>query len=327
MTRLVDLPFSNDNHLRLLLSLDRGHNVQRAVRRAVHPGDRVLDAGTGTGLLSFVAVAAGAAEATGFDRQPVDMAQAIAEKNGLASRVAFFQADLMDLELPGLDRAKPFDVLLAFIYTNNPVADEVRSRMVFDLRDRFCAEGCRLVPGGLRYRVTGCERTDWDLYTELTDLDEAAATLRACYGFDFQPIIDVAKHELAIKSGRPNDPSSTNWRSPTTMASVRFPRRNVRLLTRPHDFVEIDYSAPGMVEYPTEISLRIGSPGRLTGVLWTQELICDHEVVWTSETYSPLAHPCLATVGEQVVLETAADWRATNLLSVRTANGTAGAPV
>src|SRR6202042_219683 len=89
MARLIDLPFTNDNHLRLLLSLDRGHNVQRAVRQAVRRGDRVLDAGTGTGLLSFVALAAGAADAVGFDRQSVDTAQAIAEINSVASRLTF----------------------------------------------------------------------------------------------------------------------------------------------------------------------------------------------------------------------------------------------
>jgi SAM-dependent methyltransferase len=321
MTRLVDLPFTNDNHLRLLLSLDRGHNVQRAVQQAVRAGDRVLDAGTGTGLLSFVALAAGAAEAVGFDRQSVETARAIAEKNGLASRLTFLQADLMDLDLPGVDRTRPFDVLLAFIYTNNPLVDEIRSQLVFDVRDRFCAPGCRVVPGAVRYRVTGCERTDWDLYTELADLDEAAATLRACYGFDFQPMIDVAKQELPLKLGRPNDPNSINWRSPTTMASIRFPRRDVRLLTGPQDFVNVDYSAAAMPEFPARVALRIDRPGRLTGVLWTQELIFGGEAVWTTETYSPLARPLITAGGEEVVLDAGAGWRATNLLSILAVHG------
>jgi SAM-dependent methyltransferase len=314
LSRLVDVPFTTDLHLRLLLSLDRGHNVRRAVEAAVRPGDRVLDAGTGSGLLSLIALAAGAGTAVGFDRQHLRLARTIAEKNGFGDRMAFLQADLMDLDLPGIPLEPRFDVLLAFIYTNHPLVDEDRSRMVFAMRDRFCAPGCRVVPAAVRYHVSACERTDWDLYTDLAGLDRAADTLRATYGLDFQPLIDATKHELPIKRSRPTDPASTSWRPPTTMASVRFPGSDVRLLGPQQRFADIDYGAPSFVGLPAQARLRVDSPGRMTGVVFTQELLFDDRPLWTTETYSPLAVPLPVGSGDEVVVETGESWRETNLL-------------
>lgn len=311
------MAFSTDLHMRLLLSLDRGHNVRRAVTNVVRPGDRVLDAGTGTGLLSFVALAAGASEAVAVDRQHIDLARALAERNKLADRMTFIEADLADLELPGVDMSRPFDVLLAFIYTNHPLVDEARSRMVFELRDRYGREGCTVLPGGIRYRVTGCERNDWDLHTETSDLQQAADILHSVYDLDFQPLVDQTMRELAIKRSRPIDPTSRDWRPPTRMAAVRFPRPDVRLLTDADVFTEIDYSTASYGGFPPEIALRVVNPGRLSGVLWTQELLHAGNPLWTTETFSPLREPLLVSAGDRVVVCTDDEWRVSNTLRVR----------
>jgi SAM-dependent methyltransferase len=314
MSRLADISFTTDLHLRLLLSIDRGHNVQRAVRAATRAGDRVLDAGTGTGLLSFVALTAGAEQAVAVDRQHLEVARAIAEKNGLADRIQFVEADLMRLDVPGADLTRRFDLLLAFIYNNHPMIDEARSRMVFELRDRYCVPGARIVPSAIRYTVTGCERTDWDLHTELTDLDDAATTLQACYGLDFQPIVDVTKQAIAVKRSRPIDPASTDWRPTASMASVRFDRDDVRRLTRTTDVYHVDYGAPAFEPMPDVATVRADAPGRMTGVIWTQELLYDGLPMWTSERFSPFAEPLPVTRGDLVELRINDGWRASNVL-------------
>lgn len=324
MVKPLDIPFTPDLHMRLLLSLDRGQNVQRAVTSAVRPGDRVLDAGTGSGLLAFVALAAGAATAVGVDRHHVELAGAIAAHNGLADRLTFLQAELAELELSSFDPPKKFDLLLAFIHTNNPLIDEARSRLVFELRDRLCADGATVVPGAVRYRATGCDRRDWDLHTELADLGQTAAVLRGAYGLDFQPLADAVRAELAHQRMRPVDAVAHTWRSPTTMAALRFPRSDVHLLTAAHDFATFDYSAPAFTGFPDRIRLRAAVPGRLTGVLWTQELLYAGEPLWTTESYSPLATPVAVAAGDDVTIATGDEWRASNIVRQQTATAAAG---
>ncbi|MEU4643708.1 class I SAM-dependent methyltransferase [Micromonospora sp. NPDC023814] len=311
------MSFSTDLHMRLLLSLDRGHNLQRAVAEAVRPGSRVLDAGTGSGILSFMALRAGASHVVAVDRQHVDVARALAEHNGLVDRITFAETDLMDLDIPGVDVTKTFDVLLSFIYTNHPLVDEARSRMVFALRDRYGAPDCAVVPGVIRYQVTGCERRDWDLHTESTDLRYAVDLLNGCYGLDFAPLVELTRRELAIKRSRPIDPTSRDWRPPTRMACIRFDREDVRLLSEPQPFVEVDYTADAFTPFPTELTLQAVSPGRLSGVIWTQELAHAGRPLWTTETFSPLGEQVQVNVGDTVLLEAGEQWRATNILGVR----------
>jgi SAM-dependent methyltransferase len=309
-----DIPFTVDLHMRLLLSIDRGHNVQRAVAAAVRPGARVLDAGTGTGLLSFVALAAGAGEAVAVDRHHVEMARTLAAHNGFADRMTVVEGDLSQLELSGVDLSRRFDLLLAFIHVNDPLVDEDRARMVYEVRDRFCAEDGTVLPEAVRYRAVGCDRLDWDLPTELADLDDAAGILQGVYGLDFQPLVDAAKQGVARSASRPESAVRPQWRSPTTMGSLRFPRQDVRVLTASHDFATFDYTAPAFTGFPPEVRLTIATPGRLSGVIWTQELLCGGQSVWTTEAFSPLATPRTVAAGDEVVLATGDEWRATNVL-------------
>jgi ribosomal protein L11 methyltransferase len=113
-------------------------------------GERVLDAGSGSGILAVAAARLGAAEAVGFDcdATAVEVARELARQNGLADRVAFGAADLgalpEELRLPeGCRRPLAgFDGLLANLYS--------------DLILAHAGElAARLRPGGW-FVVTGC---------------------------------------------------------------------------------------------------------------------------------------------------------------------------
>lgn len=319
MGRADDMPFTPELHLRLLLSIDRGQRVRRAVREAVRPGDRVLDAGTGSGLLACLALAAGAGSAVGVDRQHVGLARAVAERNGLADRITFVESDLADLSVSGVDLSQPFDLLLGFIHTNNPLLDEERSRLVFELRDRYCVEDCLVVPAAVRYRAVACERYDWDLFTELGDLAEAERTIRGVYDLDLRPVVEAVGARVASRRSRPADGVSQDWRSPTMMGAIRFPRTDVRMLGAPQPFATFDYVGGSWRGFPAEVELSVAAPGRLTGVVWIQELLWSGEAIWTAESYSPLAAPRSVAAGERLVIETGDRWRATNVLGCRSA--------
>jgi ribosomal protein L11 methyltransferase len=93
-----------------------------ALQTRLSPGERVVDAGCGTGILAVAACLLGAADATGFDfdANAVAHADELARTNGVADRARFLQADLERLSCgdagarAGL--SAPADGLLATLY-------------------------------------------------------------------------------------------------------------------------------------------------------------------------------------------------------------------
>lgn len=69
------------------------------VERYLRPGDRVLDLGSGSGIVAIAAAVLGAARATGIemDAEANEVAARNAERNGVADRVTFLEGDAADL--------------------------------------------------------------------------------------------------------------------------------------------------------------------------------------------------------------------------------------
>lgn len=88
----------------------------RVLTRRITGGERVLDAGTGSGVLSVAAALLGAESCTGFDIDPnsTPAAGALAEDNGVSARCSFRTGGFETL---GAD-ATGFDVVLANIYSD-----------------------------------------------------------------------------------------------------------------------------------------------------------------------------------------------------------------
>lgn len=103
-------------------------------------GARVLDAGTGSGVLAVAAALWGAREALGFDVDPnaVPYARALAEDNGVAARCRFVAAGM---ECLAAER-EPFDALFANLYA--------------DLILAHAGELARALRPGARFAVSGC---------------------------------------------------------------------------------------------------------------------------------------------------------------------------
>ena len=86
------------------------------LERHLGPGDRVLDLGSGSGILAIAAVKLGAERATGIevDEDANDIARVNAERNGVAASVEFLTGDAADIA-PLLG---PADLLLSNILRN-----------------------------------------------------------------------------------------------------------------------------------------------------------------------------------------------------------------
>lgn len=112
----------------------------RALEARVQPGERVLDAGSGSGILSVAAALFGARSALGFDVDPLTapIARGLAAGNGVAERCEF---RVGGFEVLGVDDVA-FDAVLANIY-----ADVIQ--------ERASELAARLRPGGW-FAFSGC---------------------------------------------------------------------------------------------------------------------------------------------------------------------------
>lgn len=89
----------------MLLDDDRNSKYRRAIQLAVQQKldnrekAHVLDIGSGTGLLSLYAAAAGATSVTAIELDPVifDVSLKIARRAGFASRIKFINVESIDL--------------------------------------------------------------------------------------------------------------------------------------------------------------------------------------------------------------------------------------
>jgi len=94
------------------------------LERYLTPGDRVLDVGTGSGILSIAARKLGARSAYAYDIDPV--AVRVAKDNVIANGVSDITCGVSDL-LNDIDRSEPYDFVCA-----NIVAD-ILIRMSADI--------------------------------------------------------------------------------------------------------------------------------------------------------------------------------------------------
>jgi ribosomal protein L11 methyltransferase len=88
----------------------------RAIQERLRPGERVVDCGTGSGILAVAAAQFGASEVVAFDIDPnaAPNARDLAERNHVGKRCRFATGGFELLAA----RDRPFDVLLANIYSD-----------------------------------------------------------------------------------------------------------------------------------------------------------------------------------------------------------------
>ena len=161
----------------------RNRLFAQALRQRVRPGDVILDAGAGTGVLSIMAVKAGAGRVYAIEKRSViHTAKNMAKANGCEDKIQFIKCDLMDLELP-----EKVDGAVSEMLGNAGIAENlvpVMSR----LAERHCKPGAWLIP--MNTTVMAAPMEDARLYEH--------TFMHAC-GLDMNidPIRDeIAQHYL-----------------------------------------------------------------------------------------------------------------------------------
>jgi len=174
-----------DEHRSYLADPVRIDAFRRALRQIVRPGAVVADVGSGSGILGLLACDAGAErvysiEATGM----IEVARAIAARNGFADRLRFIHAESGEVELP-----EPVDVL---------VCDQIGHfgfeaglfGFVSDARRRFLKPDGAMIPARVCLQIV-----------PVTAPELAAAVRFWCErpaGFDMSPA-----HAWAANTGHP----------------------------------------------------------------------------------------------------------------------------
>jgi protein arginine N-methyltransferase 7 len=131
-----------------------------ALRRAVKPGDCVLEIGTGSGILAMMAARAGAAEVITCEMNPViaERARHIIAQNGYADRVRVIAKHSDALRL-GVDMSRRADVLVSEIIGTSLLGENVLPVMDM-VADRLLREDGAMIPARGTVRVALADFAD-----------------------------------------------------------------------------------------------------------------------------------------------------------------------
>lgn len=165
---------------RLMIQDHARTDAYRRAIEAVAKGKRVLDVGTGTGILSMFAARAGAAHVDAVDSSGIiDVARDLAEDNGLGDRIRFHRGRAEDLDLEG-----DYDLVVSEWMGFFGLA-ELMFESVVDARDRWMKKDGHMLPGHLRLCVAPVDdsHVHQDLGLGLWE--------RPVYGLDFSRLAEV----------------------------------------------------------------------------------------------------------------------------------------
>ena len=189
-------------HEEMLSDSVRVDAYHRGIHRNVQHGDVVLDLGTGTGLLAFMASKAGAKKVYAVEHSDfIQVAREIARHNGFTN-IEFVQANSREFTPP-----EPIDVVL-----HEQMGDELFNenllQNVLDLRSRVLRPGGRILPARFR------------LFAEPVAFQESMR-IRRFWNIDLPDGIDLSGTEHSPVAGRfDTDRNEQFWTRPGSVAST-----------------------------------------------------------------------------------------------------------
>ena len=219
--------------------------METALRRAIRPGCRVLDIGTGTALFAMMAARAGAGEVITCEENLVVAATAteIIAANDLADRVRVIAKSSFDLEV-GVDFTEPADVLICDTIGSDMIGAGILP-IIEHAKRRLLRSGAPTIPARGRVRIALAE-----------DLGLHLGQMHTVEGFDLRPFNRLAAPSYVMKVGH----------------------ERLVLRSEPEDLFSFDFQSGGpFPEAEASVSLS-ASGGLVNGIAQLQCLELDDEV-------------------------------------------------
>ena len=253
-------------HEKMLGDSVRVNTYYRAIQKLVNPGDVVLDLGTGTGILSFLAAQKNPQKIYALDHSGfIEIARDIARQNHLEN-IEFIQANSRNFK-PEVQ----IDVLLHeqmgdYLFNENMLEN------ILDLKRRVLKPGGRILPGR------------FELYLEPVSLDETFKSPfiweNRVHGVDFSFLRSrqeaLAKYQPAEYRQEWLDGRAVRNFLGEPLPALRF------------DLNEMD--SPGDVPRAVEVSRTVTHPGTLDGFCLYFNVLFDEEVRFDTSPLSPRTH-------------------------------------
>lgn len=247
----------------------------RAIRRAVKPGDIVADIGTGTGLLAFLCLRAGAARVHAIERSPIiDCAKELADVNGLSDRITFYAADSRDIDI-----SDTVDVLVSELI-GHIAFEEGMVETILDAKERFLKPQGTLIPQSVVLHAAPV--SEHHIYDSCVDIWQPA------YGIDYSPM-----RERAVKACYVTDISERD------------------LVADHRAIFSVDFSQGKYPNIQTQAQYVARRRADITGVtLWFDAVLNGPILLssgpWAkthwSQIFAPIPQPILVEKGEEITV-------------------------
>ncbi|HSX57262.1 MAG TPA: 50S ribosomal protein L11 methyltransferase [Sphingomonas sp.] len=177
-------------HFVIVTDLARNLAYDEALQRAVKPGSRVLEIGTGSGLLAMMAARAGAAHVYTCEMEPAVAiaAREVIARNGFSDRITVISKHSKDVDPAEL--GGPVDILVSEIVSNEMLGEGVLPAME-DAIGRLVKPGGAIIPARGTIRIA------------LAHLPAPSKSMGMVSGFDLSPFDDLREPNFRIHTNNP----------------------------------------------------------------------------------------------------------------------------